>query len=136
MFRDTVVHHRNRHFRRYVMCHRYGAIEIRIYSGRFPNILSICCSFLDSKSAFYILIDSLTTNSSRSSSERSNLYDRSSRFSRTAIHTCVRSGFVDLLDDSVVVCRGVVTVSPSKNSVRGVSSVTRVVVVNSLASFS
>lgn len=47
------------------------------------------------------------------------------------------NGFVDLLDDSVVVCRGTVTVSPpSKSSVYGVSSVTRVVVVNSLASFS
>lgn len=48
----------------------------------------------------------------------------------------LRSGFVDLLDDSVVVCRGVVLVSLSTYSVNGVSSVTSVVVVNSLASFS
>lgn len=48
----------------------------------------------------------------------------------------LKSGFVDLLDESVVVCRGVVTVSPSKYSVNDVSSVMSVVVVNSLASFS
>jgi len=48
----------------------------------------------------------------------------------------LRSGFVDLLDDSVVVCKGVVLVSPSTYSVNGVSSVMSVVVVNSLASFS
>lgn len=47
-----------------------------------------------------------------------------------------KSGFVDLLDDSVVVCKGVVTVSPSRYSVNSVSSVKIVVVVNSLASFS
>lgn len=48
----------------------------------------------------------------------------------------LKSGFVDLRDDSVVVCNGVVTVSPSKYSVNGVSSVTSVVVANSFASFS
>jgi hypothetical protein len=48
----------------------------------------------------------------------------------------LKSGFVDLRDDSVVVCSVVRTVSPSKYSVNGVSSVTSVVVVNSFASFS
>lgn len=46
----------------------------------------------------------------------------------------LKSGFVDLRDDSVVVCKGVVSLS--KYSVNGVSSVNNVVVVNSFASFS